>query len=599
MKITFMPENIVGISNIDESILDVASKVGVNIDGNCAGAGTCGKCKVKILDGNVEMIKEQSRILSDYEFENNYRLACCTKASSDIVVLIPETNTITSRKEKLLALPEDFTFDVNVVKKCLNIEKSDLNKQESIEKKLKDMLKRENLFVDRDVLKKLTEGTDITVTVLDDYLIDIEEGNTVSENYGLALDIGTTTVVFMLWDLCSKKIIDVKAVTNPQGVYGADVISRINKNNEDKEKHLLHKTLINKINEIIRVFEKNNGVNPNNIYKITACGNTTMSHFLWDVETKGLAVSPFTPVFCDCQVTDAKSLGLNINPRANIELLPNIAGHVGSDITAGIITTDLMKKDKGHLFIDIGTNGEIVLAGKDCAYTCSTAAGPAFEGSSITMGMRAAEGAVEKVILSENGVNIHVIGECTPVGICGSGIIDAIGQMIKWNIIDKTGKINGPSKLERLEVSEALIERIIKDEKGYSFILFDDGMGNIVKVTQKDVREVQLAKAAIAAGISTMMKLANLKNENLEKISIAGAFGSYVDISNAINMGLIPSIDKDKIVSIGNSAGIGTSMALLSKAKKDEVKLVAREINHVELAALDEFQDEYIKAMMF
>ncbi|HKK96411.1 MAG TPA: ASKHA domain-containing protein [Anaerovoracaceae bacterium] len=599
MKITFMPNNITGIADSNESILDVASRVGVNIDGNCAGAGTCGKCKVKIVDGNVKLTKEQDLVLTKHEYENNYRLACCTKAKSDIVVLVPETETITSRKEKLLKLPDWFNFDVNVVKKCLNIKKSNLEKQESIEKKLKYSLGKENLFIDRDVLKMLNEETELTVTVLDDYVVDLEHGNTENENYGLALDIGTTTVVFMLWNLSTKKIVDIKAVTNPQGVYGADVISRINKNNETNGEHLLHKTLINKMNEIIKGFENKNGIKSTNIYKITACGNTTMSHFLWDVETRSLAVSPFAPVFCDYQVTNAKSLGININPLAYVELLPNIAGHVGSDITAGIITTDLMNRDKGHLFIDIGTNGEIVLAGKDCVYTCSTAAGPAFEGSSIAMGIRAAEGAVEKVKISEKGVEIKVIGDCTPVGICGSGIIDAIGQMIKWKIIDKTGKINGPSKLEKLGVSEEVIDRIVKDEKGYSFILFDDNKGSIVKVTQKDVREVQLAKAAIAAGISTMMSFANLDKEDLVNISIAGAFGSYVDIDNAINLGLIPNIEKSKIISIGNSAGIGTSMALLSKKTIEETKYVANEIKHIELAALNEFQDEYIKAMMF
>ena len=599
MKITFMPDNITGIAGDGESLLDVAFRLGVNIDGNCAGAGTCGKCKVKILSGEVDVIKKHGVALSEYEYENNYRLACCTKAMSDTIVLVPETNTITSRKEKLLKLPEDFGFKLNIHKKCIIIEKSTLHNQKSIENKIKEGLGNDKLVIDREVLKNTSDGKEMTFTYMDDYVIDVEEGDKESCNYGLAIDIGTTTVVFMLWDLYKKELVEIKAVTNPQGVYGADVISRINKNNEELEKHLLHKSIINKINEIIDNFEINNRIDPNNIYKLVACGNTTMSHFLWDVETKGLAVSPFTPVFCEYQVSNAKEIGININEKATVELLPNIAGHVGSDITAGILTTDLMDRDKGHLFIDIGTNGEIVLAGKDCAFTCSTAAGPAFEGSSITMGMRAAEGAIEKVVLSEEGVEIKTIGNGKPVGICGSGIIDAIGQMIKWQIIDKTGKINGTSKLERMGVAKPLIDRIVKEEKGYSFILFMDEAGGIVKVTQKDVREVQLAKAAIAAGMETMMSEAKIDKEDLKKISIAGAFGSYIDVENAINLGLIPDIKRDRIISIGNSAGIGTSMALLSKAAMMETIKIAGEIKHIELSALSEFQEKYIKAMMF
>ena len=258
----------------------------------------------------------------------------------------------------------------------------------------------------------------------------------------MAVDIGTTTVVIMLWNVVSGEMIDIFAATNPQGAYGADVISRITYVMEQEENlDTIQKTIIDCINKAVSAFAEREGIKTSNIYQMTVVGNTTMSHIFLGVNPAQLALAPFTPVFTAAVDTAAKDLKLTICPEAQVHVSANIAGHVGSDITAGIITTDLMECDKGHLFIDIGTNGEIVLTGNGRAVACSTAAGPAFEGSSIKQGMRAARGAIERVDILDSGVEIATIGDAQPIGICGSGIIDAVGEMIRVGIVDKSGRL--------------------------------------------------------------------------------------------------------------------------------------------------------------
>ena len=420
------------------------------------------------------------------------------------------------------------------------------------------------------------------------------------EGLGVSVDIGTTTVVVMLWDLKTGEMLDIDAFTNPQGTWGADVISRIQYTIENERGlEVLHKTVIKAINKSVEGFFKNPMLLMGDIKKYVVVGNTTMSHLFLGIDPRSLAVSPFKPQFEGPMTRTIEDLGMKGAKGAEVRLVPNIAGHVGSDITAGLIATDILKKDKGHLFIDIGTNGEIVVSGKGKIATCSTAAGPAFEGSSIAQGMRAASGAIERIDLSDEGVSIKVIGDCKPVGICGSGIIDAIGEMVRTGVVDKTGKLLAPERLAKKGVSQAIIDLIGKDDEGYYLTLFKDPEGNDIKITQKDVREIQLAKAAIKAGEETLMNAVGISPDELEKVSIAGAFGSYIRKESAVNCGLIPDIDHEKIFSIGNSAGIGASMALLSQEAFDTTVHTANTIEHIELATRSDFQEKYMLAMRF
>lgn len=518
IKIRFLPTDKIYEGKPQVSILECAAAVGVNIDGNCSGKGTCGKCRVLVekADGSKERL-----------------LACTTEPEDGMIVTLPEAESTAQRKKKLVVLPEGFIPD-----------------------------KR--------------------------------------EGYGVSVDIGTTTVVVMLWNLETGEMVDINAFTNPQGTYGADVISRIQFTIE-KEGGLqkLHSLVIDAIRKEIEGFMSKHGITEDELREYVIAGNTTMSHLFLGVDPGSLAVAPFSPAFTGAKEKTAAEMGLAGGDKCKVKLVPNIAGHVGSDITVGIITTDLMDKDKGHLFIDIGTNGEIVFSGNGVIACCSTAAGPAFEGSSIEKGMRAASGAIERVDISDDGIAIEVIGGVEPIGICGSGIIDCIGEMVRTGIIDKTGKLLSPEKLRKKGISENIISSIIEESGAYSLLLYKSDSGEDISISQKDVREVQLAKAAISAGIYTLMNFAGMKEDEIEKISIAGAFGSYIRKESAINCGLIPKVSNDKIFSLGNSAGIGASMALLSEASFEETVKISGEIEHIDLATRDDFQEIYMTAMRF
>lgn len=605
MKITFLPQNITWEATPGETILQAAVKAGVNIDGNCAGVGTCGKCKVKVLEGDLDQVKDHHHKLSENEIAAGYRLACCHQVSEGMVIEMPESETTASRKKKLINLPEGFAPIPMVEKTCVEAERATLDHQSSDEERILDAFGWEGAEFTFDALKKIPtvfkENQLVTLTHTDGIVFDIEAGDTTAANYGIAVDIGTTTAVVMLWNIATGGMMGVSAVTNPQGAYGADVISRITFSLE-KEGNLdiLHQAIIDCINQAIAQFVKEDGINPANIYQFVIVGNTTMSHVFLGVDPGQLAVSPFAPVFTKGVYTTAAKMGLDGFADAEVYVAANIAGHVGSDITAGMITTDLMAKDKGHLFIDIGTNGEIVLTGNGRAAACSTAAGPAFEGSSIRQGMRAARGAIERVDIFEDHVEIGVIGDATPIGICGSGIIDAVGELIRRGIVDKSGRLLSRERLAKKGLHENLLNHIVEEDGANNFVLYfsEDGKSD-VSITQKDVREVQLAKAAISAGIVTLMNEIGITNETLEKISIAGAFGNYIRTSSAINIGLLPKIEEAKIFSLGNSAGIGASMILLSTACKEEAEAIARDVDHIELAARADFQDQYMMAMRF
>lgn len=517
MKVTFLPQGKTVEIEEGRTILEAAAMAGVDVDGNCGGRGTCGKCRVK----------------TDNE---GYVLACLTHIKEDMTVEIPETETTASRKKKLVKLPESFVPD------------------------------------------KGEKGT-----------------------VGVAVDIGTTTLVVMFWDLETGRMLDIDAMTNPQGVYGADVISRISFTMENEGGcRILHEKVIAAINETVEEFCTGNDYDISSIKKYAVVGNTTMSHLFLNVEPSSLAVAPFAPAFTGKVVLTGREAGLAGDPEARVIVAPNIAGHVGSDITAGIITTDLMDMDKGHLFIDIGTNGEIVLSAKGRILACSTAAGPAFEGNSVKYGMRAAAGAIERVDLDEDGVKIGAIGDTVPIGICGSGIIDAVGELIRTGVADKSGRVLKKDRARSKGISESIINNITESENGNDFLLYrgEKPEGNVY-ITQKDVREIQLAKAAISAGISIMMEEVGIGTDEIEKVSIAGAFGNYIRRESALNMGLLPRVDKEKIQAIGNSAGIGASMILLSEAAEAEADRVSKAVEHIELAEKKNFQDEYLKGMRF
>jgi len=387
---------------------------------------------------------------------------------------------------------------------------------------------------------------------------------------------------------------------NPQVTHGGDVISRINFcNQKEGNLQILQSLVIGCFNEIIDNFVEKFEVPKEEINIITAVGNTTMSHLLLGVDPKSLAEAPFDPGFTGEVRGKAVSLGIDVNEDCDFYVMPNIAGHVGSDITAGILALALDSKEGLNVFVDIGTNGEIVLSNNGKLTACSTAAGPAFEGATIYQGMRATVGAIEKVSYIDGDIALKIIGSNKPIGICGSGLLDAVSLMVKEGIVTGSGKILDAEDARNKGVDESLVKRMIKDEKGKAFVLAYREKEAPIVITQKDVREVQLAKSAIVSGVMTLVKMAGYGIEDIDSIFLAGAFGNYIDKESAVSIGLLPDIAIEKIKSVGNSAGVGSSMALLAEKERNHALETVQNTGHIELASSEIFYDFYVNQMNF
>ena len=393
--------------------------------------------------------------------------------------------------------------------------------------------------------------------------------------YGVAIDIGTTTLVFYLVDLITGVISETRAVPNPQSKYGSDVISRINYTSQHKAGlDELQNILINVINEELQHFISFIGVRSDDVVKIRIAGNTIMLHILLGKDPLPLALAPFTPQFTAAQKIKADELGLSCNLNADIETLPNISAYVGADIVAGLASIAPDEKYKNYLFMDIGTNGEMALVTNEKIICCATAAGPAFEGANIKYGMTATDGAISEF----NGEETEVIGNVPPVGICGSGLIDIVAYLLENEIVDSEGVLNYAFKVVAKE---------------------DTGIDEDIAITQEDIREVQLAKSAISSGVNILLKNAGISHEDLDVVFLAGGFGNYIDTESAMKIGLLSSQFKDKIISLGNTSGTGAFLSLKSEMFNEQVDRVIERSEHIELAEDMDFSLEFAMNMMF
>lgn len=543
MIIAFQPMGKKQQAEAGEILSNIAERASVSINADCAGQGTCGKCKIKVLSGEVELPDDIERsLLREEEISEGIRLACRLKVYDDLTVQVLSATGNMERKKDMAQMPEGFVPD----------------------------------------LRERRPGE--------------------SENcYGLAFDIGTTTVVGRLWDLRKAEAIGAAARTNPQSDFGADVISRIMYcGMEDGNLNRMQEKVIGCFNDIIQEFVDEIGIDPMDVRKITAVGNTTMSHLLLAIDPKSLALAPFAPGFTGPVRRKAQELKINSYPEAIVDVLPNIAGHVGSDIIGVMLSSNLKELEGSNLAIDIGTNGEILLADSGRVLACSTAAGPAFEGACIQHGMRAATGAIEGMIIEDDDVRLAVIGDAEPVGLCGSGLIDCVAELLKAGLVNAKGKLLSEEEAIQSGMAEKLANRLSRNDTGNSFVLYygNNGNNNIV-ITQKDIREVQLAKGAILAGIRIMMQELDIEESDLNSVLLAGAFGNYIKKESALAIGLLPDVSPEKVISIGNAAGAGASMALLSSASLDKAISLAEETDHIELAGHPDFQKTYMKAMYF
>jgi len=415
--------------------------------------------------------------------------------------------------------------------------------------------------------------------------------------FGVAVDIGTTTVVAKLINMKDGKCLATQATLNPQTRYGDDVISRIAYAQTDETLAQLQKAIIDCINDLIAKLCDDASIDTKQIYEICTVGNTTMNHIFLKLPVVQLGQAPYKPFSVDAFDLPPEKLGLHINPQGNIHTVENIAGFVGSDTTAVAIATDIDSAEQMTLAIDIGTNGELILGTKEKLYAASCAAGPAFEGARISCGSRAVDGAIEGVIINDDDIELDVIGNRPPHSICGSGLIDAVAAMLDLGIIDKTGRFVDSKKLKG-KLSPAIFARIIEQDGQRAFVLVDTDEKKLV-LTQKDIREVQLAKAAIRAGIKILQKKFGLKDCDIERILLAGAFGNYIRPQSALKIGLLHEVDLERIRFVGNAAAAGSQILLLSSRARKKALQLARKIEYVEIAHQPNFQTTFADCMSF
>jgi len=592
-RVVFLPDNTEIQVEAGKSVLQAAGIAGVELDGPCGGKGTCGKCRVRILSE---------------EGVYQWALACKTEIDRDMTVEIPQLEVSLHRKNELSLAELNVNIDSGVNKKVVKVSDPSLENQHSDAERLFVALEYSDLDIRTEALRSLpkaiwdkkSKGL-VTAVISDHKVLAVEPGDSSDKLYGIAVDIGTTSVVVALMDLIKGDTLGIASASNPQATFGADVIARIDhviQNADGLDQ--LHRRVVQVINRLTEKLAKDIDISPREIYQMTVVGNTTMSHLFLKADPTHLATSPFIPVVSKGVLVEAKELGIMIAPHAGVYITPSIAGYVGGDTIGVIMSTEIYKKEGIYLAIDIGTNGEIVLAHNGELISCSTAAGPAFEGAQIKFGMRAAKGAIERVVINDDDVEIKVIGNQPAKGICGSGLMDAVAEMVRVGVIEPSGRLL--TREDSGDLSPALQRRLgSSEEYGAYFVLSfaEDSLGEEVVLTQRDIREMQLAKAAIAAGIQVLLEQLNLSAQDMDQVMLAGAFGSYINKFSALGIGLLPSIDPDKIISVGNAAGAGARMELVSQEIRREAEKIARQVKHLELSCRSDFQDRFVSSLSF
>lgn len=605
IQIRFEPEGKVVKIKKGQNLLEALSKGGIWIDAPCGGKGICGKCKVRVTaDQHLPPTGTELKFLTPKEIEEGIRLACQFYPQKEVTVEVLGASFESKEKAYLEEMFQKIKGKSTIKKRFLSLPPPSLDDQRSDEVRLLSALpgaKRIAYSAKQSLPSVLRFSSyQITAVLAGDEVISVEEGNTEEECYGVAFDVGTTTLAVYLVHLPTGTKIASHSAINPQTVFGADVVSRINFTIE-KEKGLetMREKVVEGLNNLLRDICLLMGICQERIYQAVIVGNTCMTHFFLGVDASNLAFSPYVPAFVKTTKERARNLGLNISPDAWVFVLPNIAGFVGADTIGVILATSLHRKKGLYLALDIGTNGEIVLGSKEGILVCSTAAGPAFEGAHIQFGMHATAGAIDRVYIDDD-VRIRTIEGQPPRGICGSGLLDGVAEMYKAGIVDASGRIRSREELKSL--SSSLRDRIIEKNGERYFVLTrknESATGEDIYITQRDIRELQLAKAAIRAGIEILLDRRGIEAGDLDGVFLAGAFGNYIRRESALRIGLLPSLPLDKIRLVGNAAGRGAMMSLLSPRLLKEAEKIASSAQYIELSALPEFANYFMEAMSF
>jgi uncharacterized 2Fe-2S/4Fe-4S cluster protein (DUF4445 family) len=605
-EIRFLPGETTTRAPEGTTIFNAANWTGLAIDSTCGGRGTCGKCKVRVLEGNAPVREADRKFLSTEELADGWRLSCRAVLHSDCVVDIPRL--MGNPKAALLGYGHHVILNPNVAKVYLQLAEPDLDDQRADLARIHAALDKEGYDVHSNLtlwrtLPNILRGSnfEITAVIVGDELIAIEPGDTRASSYGLAVDIGTTTVVGAIVNLNTGAVEAVSSELNRQAAFGADVISRVSHTMMEKEGLVeLQTRIIETLNDLLTGLTERSGVARENIYEAVVVGNATMLHILLGIDPEPISVAPFIPAITRPVTFRAAEIGLHLHAEAHVSTLPHLGAYVGADIVGGILATDLTRnKDrKLRLLIDVGTNGEIVLGSVDGTLATAAPAGPAFEGAQIKNGMRASLGAIEGVQITPDGdVRLQVIGgDVRPIGIAGSGLVDGVAEMYRAGLIDASGRLIREQEA-RGRLPEPLVERLVTLDGVRAFRL-SDADANIV-LTQQDIRALQFAKGSIAAGVQVLMQLMGVTASDLHEVLLGGSFGSYINPASARTIGLVPPVPVERIVAVGNSAGEGAKIALLSFREREAANRIPEFIEYVELSGRAEFNDIFTDALSF
>lgn len=618
-SVTFYPDDVAVLVEVGTTLFQAAALAGIELKSTCGTDGTCGRCAVKLKQGKVNKGKE-GRISSKLR-EQGYVLACQTRVAGNVVVEIPKDSRLDEHQvlleknleknstllaEKELDLLKGFAFRPLCRKICLDLNPPAKDENASDWVRLKNEIRKHvggqeisiNLTNMRLLAETLRQGDwKITVTLVSlngtAEIVHMEPGCSSRPAYGLAIDVGTTTVVVYLVDMATGQVVDRVGTYNKQARYGDDVISRmIFASSETDGLAKLHKAVINTINELLEKILSRNDVSKKDLHVAVVAGNTTMEHLFLGLSPKYIRLDPYIPTTTDYPPVTASEIGLEINRNAWVLCVPSVASYVGGDIVSGVLATKIAQKEETVLFIDIGTNGEIVLGNKEWLMCCACSAGPAFEGGGITFGMRAMKGAIERVLIDKNTFEVFVktIGGHQPIGICGSGLIDCIAKLRQVGLIDRTGKFNNEIETSRLR----------KNDEGMEFVLVwarETECGKDIVLTEGDIKNVIRSKGAVFAGIQSLLKTVQMDLSQIDRILIAGGFGNYLNIQDAVEIGLLPDVGNDKYEFVGNTSVKGAQLTLLSEEALRETERIGKMMTYLELSLGSVFMEEFVSAL--
>jgi uncharacterized 2Fe-2S/4Fe-4S cluster protein (DUF4445 family) len=585
------------------TVFDSASWNGIAIDSTCGGHGTCHKCKVRV-EGSTPITRHDVKTFSRDQLDAGWRLACLVQATRDLKVDVPPLTT--RPKAATVGVGRQVILRPAVQKRYVELAEPDLADQRPDIDRLLEAIDDLEPVPDLHVLRRLPTvlreaDFKVTAVVVDETLIDVEPGDTTEQRYAIAFDLGTTTVVATLLDVALGVPVAVASELNKQQPFGGDVITRISATMLDPEAlPRLRKAAADTLAGLAAQVCAEGEVDPRHVYEVAIAGNATMTALALGIDPEPLGVAPFVLSTAQPPAVPATEVGLDLHPGARAFFFPALGAYVGGDIVAGMLATGMDRDKRTRLFIDVGTNCEIVVSDGDRIVSTAAPAGPAFEGGAIRCGMRAADGAIETVRLDEE-VELGVIGDVEPKGLCGSGLVDAVAELVKVGLLDASGRF--VPEEQAVDIAPKLADRLTKLGEERVFVLHrphpEAGPEDCVVLSQRDVRELQFAKAAISTGWTLLLEELGLEHRDVQQVLMAGSFGSYISPASAVRIGLVPQLPVLRIVSAGNVAGEGAKMALLSVRERAGATALLEEVTYVELSDRADFNDRFVDQLGF